>query len=103
MDPIELELVSSSYDRATHLEIAASTGLDPAVSLADRALLLLQNANRPLTRTAIREHLKVNNQRLGHTLDNLNKQALVLKTAKGWIPLPTQRLKQLSISGEALD
>lgn len=103
MDPIELELVSRSDDRDTHLEIAAGTGSDPASSLADRALLLLQNANRPLTRSAIRQHLKVNNQRLGHTLDHLSKQALVLKTPKGWIPLPTQHPKQLSINGQAPD
>ena len=97
MDPVELELASRPDQCDTHLEIVAGTAPDPAVSLADRVLLLLQNANRPLTRTAIREHLKVNNQRLGHTLDDLNEQVLVLKTPKGWIPLPTQRPKQLSI------
>jgi predicted transcriptional regulator len=50
-------------------------------------LVLLQNSTGPLTRTAIREHLKVNNQRLGDTLAKLDKQALVLKTSKGWLPL----------------
>jgi len=97
MDPVELELVSRPDECNTHLEIVGSTGSDPTVSLADRVLLLLQNANRPLTRTAIRKHLKVNNQRLGHTLDDLNEQVLVLKTPKGWIPLPTQRPQQLPI------
>jgi hypothetical protein len=100
MDPIQLELVSRPDECNTHLEIVGSTGSDPTVSLADRVLLLLQNANRPLTRTAIRKHLKVNNQRLGHTLDDLNEQVLVLKTPKGWIPLPTQRPKQLPIKAK---
>jgi predicted transcriptional regulator len=58
-----------------------------SASLAQRALLLLQNSTKPLTRTAIREHLKVNNQRLGDTLAKLDKRALVLKTSKGWVPL----------------
>jgi Mn-dependent DtxR family transcriptional regulator len=49
--------------------------------------LLLQNSKSPLTRTAIREQLKVNNQRLGDTLDKLDKRALVQKTSKGWLPL----------------
>jgi len=91
MDPVQLQLVSRSDGRATHLEIAADTGPDPAVPLPDRVLALLQSATDPLTRTAIREHLRVNNQRLGHALDDLNKQALILKTPDGWIPLPAQR------------
>lgn len=101
MDPVELQLVSGPNDYATHLEIVAATGVDPAISLADRALLLLRNAGKPLTRTAIREHLRVNNQRLGHTLDHLNKRGLALKTPNGWIPLLTHHPKQLSINAEA--
>lgn len=91
MDPVHLQLVSRSDDQATHLEIVAGQGVDPAAPLADRVLLLLQNAGGPLTRTAIREHLRVNNQRLGHTLDDLKKQTLALKTPRGWVPLPTRR------------
>jgi len=98
MDPVQLQLVSRSNDQATHLEIVAGKGADPAAPLVDRVLLLLQNADGPLTRTAIREHLKVNNQRLGHTLDDLREQALALKTPRGWIPL-NEGPKQLSIGG----
>jgi len=90
MDPVQLQLVSESDDQATHLEIVAGKRADPAVPLADRVLMLLQNTDSPLTRTAIREHLRVNNQRLGHTLDDLKKQNLALKTPTGWISLPTR-------------
>ena len=87
MDPIEMQLVSRANGSATHLEIVADTGSNTSASLADRTLLLLQNSKSPLTRTVIREQLKVNNQRLGDTLAYLDKQALVLKTSKGWLPL----------------
>jgi len=98
MDPVHLDLISQPDDRTTHLEIAANTAPDPTVTLADRLLLLLQNADRPMTRTSMREHLKVNNQRLGHTLTALENQALILKTPKGWIPMATQPSKQPALN-----
>ena len=101
MDPVQLQLVSQPDDYATHLQIVAGKGADPPVPLADRVLLLLHNAGSPLTRTALREHLRVNNQRLGHALDDLKRQTLALKTPRGWIPLPTHCPKQLPI-GDAV-
>ncbi len=98
MDPIEIELVSRPNGSATHLEIVAGTGSSATASLADRTLVLLQNSKRPLTRTAIREHLKVNNQRLGDTLAQLDKRALVLKTSTGWVPLTTNRSTNAQIA-----
>ena len=83
MDPVQLTLVSEPHNRSTHLQIVA--GPDPTVPLAERVLMLLRNATGPMTRTAIREHLRVNNQRLGNTLDHLKHQALILKTPNGWI------------------
>jgi hypothetical protein len=94
MDPIEMQLVSRTNGSATHLQIVADTGSKPCASLADRALLLLQNSTTPLTRTAIREQLKVNNQRLGDTLARLDKQALVQKTSKGWLTLGNASLNK---------
>jgi hypothetical protein len=87
MDPIEMQLVSRTNGSATHLEIVADTASNTCASLAERALLLLQNSTTPLTRTAIRKQLKVNNQRLGDTLALLDKRALVQKTSKGWLLL----------------
>lgn len=97
MDPVQLELISRSDDRATHLQIAADKHANPTAPLVDRVLMLLQKATGPMTRTAIRQHLRINNQRLGHTLDDLKNQALVFKAPNGWIPLPRKRPKQLSI------
>ena len=102
MDPVQLELISRSDDSATHLQIAAGKHADLTAPLADRVLMLLQKATGPMTRTAIREHLRVNNQRLGNTLDDLKNQALVFKVPKGWIPLPRKRPKQLSIDAPCL-
>lgn len=93
MDPIELALVSQPDSSDTHLEIVADTVSNASGSLEQRALLLIQNSKRPLTRTAIREHLRVNNQRLGDTLAQIEKRALVMKTSKGWIPLTAHRTR----------
>jgi hypothetical protein len=90
MDPIELALVSRQNGSAIHLEIVPDTASEATATLAERALLLIQNSKGPLTRAAIREHLKVNNQRLGDTLAQLDKRQLVLKTSKGWVPLKTR-------------
>ncbi len=89
MDPIEMQLVSRANGAATHLEIVATTASNATDSLEDRALVLLENATGPMTRAAIRQHLNVNNQRLGDTLTHLDKQALAMRTSKGWIPLTT--------------
>jgi len=91
MDPIEMQLISQPNGSATHLEIAANATSGTSASLAQRALSLLQNAQMPMTRTAIREHLKVNNQRLGDTLAHLDKRTLVQRTPKGWVPRTTHR------------
>ena len=91
IEPIEMQLASRADGSATHLQIVANTASNTCASLADRALLLLQNSTTPLTRTAIRKQLKVNNQRLGETLALLDEQALALKTSKGWRPLATNR------------
>ncbi len=84
INPVEMELVSRSDGAATHLEIVTPPGKSANASLSERALVLLQNSNRPLPRTTIRKQLRVNNQRLGETLVNLDKQGFILHTPKGW-------------------
>jgi hypothetical protein len=90
-EPIEMELVSRSNGSATHLEIVTAPSADTTASLAERTLVFLRNSDKPLTRTAIRNHLKVNNQRLGDTLTHLDRQGLVLRTSKGWVSLCNHR------------
>lgn len=84
-DPFEMELISKNDGSATHLEIVAGHEKNTAMSLSNRTLCLLQHADKPLTRTTIREQLRVNNQRLGKILTDLNQQGCVLRTSAGWI------------------
>lgn len=94
-DPIVLELVSRNDGSATHLEISSTE--DPSIdpSLDNRILQLLSRAEKPLTRTAMRKHLKCNNQRLGQTLLDLHGQGLILKTSIGWSNTQSQNHQQL--------
>lgn len=84
-EPIPLELLSHKDGSATHLEISSSHKLNTGLPLEERILQLLCHAENPLTKTAIRNHLKCNNQRLGQTLLNLEKQGLIRKTSNGWV------------------
>ena len=87
LDPIELRLVSNPDGSATHLESILYSENNEASSLNDRVIYLLEKNNNkePLTRSALRQLLKVNNQRLGTALVDLEKQALAVRSAKGWI------------------
>ncbi len=86
-DPIALELVSTPEGEHTHLEVRSEISLDPSATLSERALLVLQNASKPLSRKCLRDTLKVNNQRLGNALEALEKQQLLVHTARGWAPV----------------
>ena len=84
LDPIELQLLSDPDGNGTHLEPVSCSENKDDCSLNDRILLLLRNNNSPLTRTALRQQLKVNNQRLGTALVDIEQQGLTLRSAKGW-------------------
>lgn len=90
-EPIDMELVTQKDGTGTHLKIVSEIqGQATYVSLRERILGLLNHANGPLTRTALREQLKVNNQRLGQALTQLEQKKLALRTSKGWITLKAQ-------------
>jgi len=94
-EPIELQLLSKPDGSETHLEPTFCSE-NTATSLDDRILSLLQKNNKsPLTRTALRQQLKVNNQRLGMALVDLETRKLAVKSAKGWI-LARSSLKQVN-------
>ena len=86
-DPITLELVSTPAGEHTHLEVRSEVSPDPSATLAERALLVLQNASKPLSRKSLRDTLKVNNQRLGMALEALERRGVVVHTARGWAPV----------------
>ena len=84
-DPFEMELISQNDGSTTHLEIVAGNEKNRAMPLSDRAFRLLQHANKPLTRTTIRDQLRVNNERLGEALTQLAQQGCIVRTSAGWI------------------
>ncbi len=95
-DPLPLALVSHHDGSATHLEVAA--GAEPSgLALDQRILALLRDSSQPLTRAALRERLKVNNQRLGETLATLAKQGLVLRASEGYCIVRTDAKHQAPI------
>lgn len=83
-DPFELELADG--DDAPHLRCVDSP-VDvptPSPSLDERVRAALAEANVPLTRAALRELLRVNNQRLGDALEGLAARDLVERSPDGW-------------------
>ena len=92
-DPISLELVSRPDGSATHLEISSPAKITTEASLNDRILELLRHKGKPLIRTTIRKHLKCNNQRLGQTLLELDKQGIIRRTSSGWVNTKPHNLK----------
>jgi len=83
-DPIDLQLLSTPEGEHTHLEVRSAILPDPETTLSDRALRVVQNASKPLSRKFLRDTLKVNNQRLGRALEALEKQEVIVHTARGW-------------------
>ena len=84
-DPITLELVCTPEGHQAHLEVRGERAPDPSASLAERALLVLQNASNPISRKALRDTLRVNNQRLGEALETLKRQGGIVHTNSGWM------------------
>ena len=83
-NPFELELDIQTDGSAIHLKPVSPIEENANFSLSDRIITLLRHASTPMSRTAIRDYLKVNNQRLGDTLISLEQQNLILKTPNGW-------------------
>ncbi len=88
-DPIEVRLCASRGASASpYLEVVrghAETPPAPAPpALPERLLAALRSAPRALTRVELRAQLRVNNQRLGQVLDDLESRGLLTRTARGW-------------------
>ena len=88
-DPLELHLTSRSDGSATHLEVIDAPALDPpspeaCVPITERVTELLASAPRPLTRLELRKRLRVNNQRLGQALAELEDHRDVTRSQQGW-------------------
>lgn len=86
-EPVALRLVQGD---ATHLELVAPPAVDvPSVPLRDRVVERLALAPGALMRKELRAQLRVNNQRLGDALAELECQGRVVRCATGWtLPVP---------------
>jgi hypothetical protein len=88
-EPVPLVLLSRDDGSATHLEVAASAPGDLAGSTPPRSLRsdiesALAASSAPLPRVALRRQLRVNNQQLGHALEDLERTGRICRTAVGW-------------------
>jgi hypothetical protein len=89
-DPIEVELVSHADGSQTHLKIVCTETINANQALPLRVLAVLNRTRRPMTRTSIRERLKVNNQRLGHAINQLQQQGKIMHVKSGWVSISGQ-------------
>jgi hypothetical protein len=81
-DPFSVALVTAE-DSAVHLAVQQAIPDLPGVDLRDHVLAYLRQTGRAATRTAIRNALSVNNQRLGDTLVTLRESGDAQRTAAG--------------------
>jgi len=86
-DPLELDLISHTDGSQTHLEIVCAQTMNTNQSLSHQVLTVLNHAQSPMTRMSIRNQLKVNNQRVGHVLAELDRKALIMHVKTGWVSL----------------
>ncbi len=89
-EPFAIRLITGDHGDEAHLETCAVKGLGsaPTLPLTERILTAVQDADRPMTRQALRELLRVNNQRLGEALTDLEAARRLLHGSDGW-QLPT--------------
>lgn len=87
-EPMILELVSGLDGTATHLEVKTSGLADTAgthTPLRLRTLDVLGQAQLPLRRADLRDRLRVNNERLGQALAELEADRVIHRTHDGWV------------------
>lgn len=90
IDPLELQLITGPDERSAHLEVVSKFKQGDTLSLSERIRQLLKNNPEPLKRTHIRTLLKVNNQRLGNALAQLEKQGSIIRHAGGYKEVKTE-------------
>ena len=84
--PITLALVEGPPGAGPHLQPVTDDGVAavPAAPLAEAVLQTLARTNATMTRAALRQALRVNNQRLGDTLHDLEQRRLIDRADDGW-------------------
>lgn len=85
-EPFPLELATDEGDNAylrVRSDVAESASV-PSPPLVDRVRKRLAEAERPLSRVALRRELRVNNQRLGDALLHLEGDGTIQRSSDGW-------------------
>ncbi len=87
-EPIAIELVPGPDGIGAHLEVASDCNDegDESLPLPEAVRRTLADSPEPMTRTALRRLLRVNNERLGHALHALEQRGLVRRLSDGWVP-----------------
>lgn len=84
-DPIPVALASEPDASHPHLRVLAEPAeAAPPLPLTDALLQALKHADQPVPRAALRRKLRVNNQRLGNALLELERHRLIQRTPHGW-------------------
>jgi hypothetical protein len=85
IEPILLRLVSRPDGSCPHLEIAQPTEPPEPTGLHDSIVVALAAGEGALTRGALRSRLKINNNRLGLALSDLEQRGTISRTSQGWV------------------
>ena len=87
-EPVPVRLVHGPGGKSTHLQvIGGDEQLELPVPLDTRVMELLDGAEEPMMRKELRERLRINNQRLGKALEQLERDGEILRTDRGWLRL----------------
>lgn len=101
-EPMELQLLSNPEGGETHLELTACS-LNGVTSLNDRVSTWLEtHRKQSFTRSALRKQLKVNNQRLGIALAELEEQGVAVRSTKGWSTAESGEPEPIQTSGKII-
>lgn len=86
IEPLAIRLVSRPDGSGTHLEIADhnAPAIDPAHATHKAVLAQLAAVPGPVPRTTLRAQLRLNNQRLGTALQELERMGQIRRTTHGW-------------------
>ena len=93
-DPVLLRLVAGDGE-PLRLLIDSSAATPPPLTEAIRREL--RRSHQPISRTALRQQLRVNNARLGDALQTLEKRRLVIRGPGGWSLPPKDEFSQANL------
>ncbi len=87
-------------DHPAHLELVGEQA--EAAPLVEALRLALLEASEPMTRTALRRRLRINNARLGEALQKLEARGLASRTQAGWTASNGHDPHQMCLPGSSI-